>query len=121
MNGMRRDRAGWNRRRKPDAGAAERRGGPRRAESEGARHEAGFRKPGPDLVVLYGLHAVREALRAKKRKLLDLFPTGPGAERIAGEAADAGVAVHVVEGVDLDRRLGPGAVHQGLMLEARAL
>jgi 23S rRNA (guanosine2251-2'-O)-methyltransferase len=114
---MRRNRAGWNRSSKPEAGGSERRGAPRRVDGEGQR----FRKPGPDLVVLYGIHAVREALRAKKRKLLDLFATASAAERISEEAKAAGVPLHVVDGADLDRRLGQGAVHQGLLLEARAI
>ncbi|MFO1116680.1 MAG: 23S rRNA (guanosine(2251)-2'-O)-methyltransferase RlmB [Beijerinckiaceae bacterium] len=80
-----------------------------------------FRKPDRDLVALYGAHAVREALVAKKRKLLDLFATPQAAERIRAEADAARVPLHVVDPVDLDRRLGPGAVHQGLMLEARPL
>lgn len=101
--------------------------GPRRDErpqrAPAARGGAGaaFRKPGPDLIVLYGAHAVREALRVKRRKALDLYATTAAAERIAPEAAAAGVPVHIVEAADLDRRLGPGAVHQGLLLEARAL
>jgi 23S rRNA (guanosine2251-2'-O)-methyltransferase len=100
-----------------------RHGEPRRHVAREVRGGGGaaFRKPDRDLVTLYGLHAVREALVARKRKLLDLFATQQAAERIAAEAAAAGVAVHVVEGADLDRRLGHGAVHQGLMLEARAL
>ncbi|MFV0280175.1 MAG: 23S rRNA (guanosine(2251)-2'-O)-methyltransferase RlmB [Rhodoblastus sp.] len=80
-----------------------------------------FRKPGVDLVILYGVHAVRESLRAKSRKLLTLYATAGAAERIAADAAAAGLTPQIVEGGDLDRRLGAGAVHQGLMLEARPL
>ncbi len=86
-----------------------------------SRSGAAFRKPDRDLVVLYGLHAVREALRVRKRKLLDLFATPQAAERIGAEATAAGVPIHVVQAADLDRRLGQGAVHQGLLLEARAI
>ena len=109
---MRRDKRGEGRHGEP-RGRVQR-------ENRGGRGAA-FRKPDRDLVTLYGLHAVREALVAKKRKLLDLFATQQAAERVAAEAAAAGVAVHVVEAADLDRRLGAGAVHQGLLLEARAL
>jgi 23S rRNA (guanosine2251-2'-O)-methyltransferase len=78
-----------------------------------------FRKPSPDLVVLHGYHAVSEALRARRRKALDLFATAGAAARI-GEIA-GGVPVHIVDGAVLDRRLGAEAVHQGLLLEARPL
>ena len=80
-----------------------------------------FRKAGADLVVLYGVHAVREALQVKARKLLALYATAAAAERIAPDAALAGLTPQIVEGADLDRRLGAGAVHQGLLLEARPL
>jgi len=118
---MRRDKRGGGRkddfRGKPDARPDQRRAGP---QAHGGGGQA-FRKPDRDLVVLYGAHAVREALVAGKRKLLDLFATPQAAERIAAEAAAARVSVHIVDPADLDRRLGAGAVHQGLLLEARAL
>ena len=113
---MRRDRRDDSGRkgRPPEAGK------PRPAQRTPQAQGAAFRKPDRDLVVLYGLHAVREALRMKKRKLLCLYATAQAAERIAAEVAAAGVALHIVEGQDLDRRLGREAVHQGLLLEARA-
>ena len=80
-----------------------------------------FRRPGTDLVVLYGFHPVSEALRSKHRKLLDLFATEPAAERLKDEIAAAGVPLHLVETEELTRRLGSESVHQGLLLEARPL
>jgi 23S rRNA (guanosine2251-2'-O)-methyltransferase len=80
-----------------------------------------FRRPSPDLAVLYGFHAVREALLAKKRKLLALYATQSAAARLAGEAAAAGLTPRVVEPKELSRRLGDESVHQGVMLEARPL
>ncbi len=119
---MRRDRRGGDDRGRRQPGG---RGGDpgaqrhdRRPQPEGVH---AFRKPDRDLVVLYGAHAVREALVVGKRKLLDLFATPQAAERIRAEAEAARVPVHVVDPADLDRRLGAGAVHQGLMLEARPL
>ncbi len=97
---------------------------PRRAP----RHEAGpprddqpFRRPSPDVVVLYGVHAVREALIAGKRKLLSLYATPNAAERIAPLAAAAGVEPRIVDARALSQRLGDESVHQGLLLEARPL
>lgn len=84
-------------------------------------HAPAFRQPAGNLVVLYGFHAVREALRAGRRKLLDIYATKPAADRLADEITGAGLHPHIVEAHDLARRLGAGAVHQGVMLEALRL
>lgn len=62
-----------------------------------------------------------EVLRSKKRILLDLFATKQAAERLKDEIAAAGLPLHLVQAEELTRRLGPEAVHQGLLLEARPL
>lgn len=80
-----------------------------------------FRAPSPDIVILYGFHAVRAALTAKRRKLLTLYATEVALPRIAADASAAGLTPRVVENRYLDQRLGPEVVHQGLMLEARPL
>jgi 23S rRNA (guanosine2251-2'-O)-methyltransferase len=80
-----------------------------------------FRRSSADLVVLYGFHAVREALRGKRRVLLDLFATPAAAARLEQECAAAGLTAHIASPEDLARRLGPDAVHQGVLLEARPL
>jgi 23S rRNA (guanosine2251-2'-O)-methyltransferase len=64
---------------------------------------------------------VREALRAGRRKLVRLYATKDAADRLAAEIAAAGVPVNIVAASELSARLGPQAVHQGLLLEARAL
>jgi 23S rRNA (guanosine2251-2'-O)-methyltransferase len=83
--------------------------------------EPAFRRSGADMVALYGFHAVREALRNKRRKLLTLYATEAAAERLKFEIEAAGVPLHIVESDALARRLGPGSVHQGILLEARPL
>lgn len=80
-----------------------------------------FRAASAELAVLYGAHAVREALTAGKRKLLTLYATPSAAPRIEDAARAAGLEPHIVEARDLARRLGEDAVHQGLLLEARPL
>jgi len=80
-----------------------------------------FRRPSPDVVALYGYHAVREALVAGRRKLLTLYATPGAAERIAPLAEAAGVTQRIVEPRALAHRLGDESVHQGLLLEARPL
>ncbi len=82
---------------------------------------AAFRRASPDVVHLYGFHAVREALRNKRRKSLALFATPAAAAKLMAECAAAGLNAHLVSPEDLTRRLGPDAVHQGVLLEARPL
>jgi 23S rRNA (guanosine2251-2'-O)-methyltransferase len=64
---------------------------------------------------------VRAALSAKRRKILNVFATAPVAERMAGDLAEAGLTPQLVTNEDLTRRLGPNAVHQGIMIEARPI
>ncbi len=80
-----------------------------------------FRRPAAELSVLYGTHAVRAALTAKRRKILAVFATQPAAERMAEDFAAASLTPHIVTGDDLARRLGQNAVHQGIMIEARPI
>ncbi|MEF3367758.1 RNA methyltransferase, partial [Methylocystis sp. 9N] len=80
-----------------------------------------FRPPSPEVVALYGAHAVREALACGKRKLLTLYATEAALPRIKDLAQAAGLEPRLVDARDLARRLGEEAVHQGLLLEARPL
>ena len=80
-----------------------------------------FRRAASGVAVLYGFHAVREALRGKRRKTLDIYATEAAARRLEGEIAGAGLCPHIVTAEDLARRLGAGAAHQGVMLEALPL
>jgi 23S rRNA (guanosine2251-2'-O)-methyltransferase len=96
---------------------------PRAAPAAAAAHRErpAFRRPAADVAVLYGFHVVREALRAQKRKCLDLFATPAAAEKLAAEIASAGLIAHSVTAEELSQRLGAEAVHQGVLLEARPL
>ncbi len=80
-----------------------------------------FRRAASGVAILYGFHAVREALRGKRRKILDIYATEAAARRLASEIADAGLCPHIVATEDLVRRLGVSAVHQGVVLEALPL
>ncbi|HEV7911074.1 MAG TPA: 23S rRNA (guanosine(2251)-2'-O)-methyltransferase RlmB [Methylocella sp.] len=87
-----------------------------------ARAEAQmFRRAASGVAVLYGFHAVREALRGKRRKILDIYATEAASRRLEGEIAGAGLCPHIVASEDLSHRLGAGAAHQGVMLEALPL
>ncbi|ACK49338.1 RNA methyltransferase, TrmH family, group 3 [Methylocella silvestris BL2] len=95
---------------------------PRPARAAEPPHKAAtpsFRGSSADISVLYGFHAVREALRAGKRKMFDIYATEAAAQKLAPEIAAAGLTARLVAAEDLSRRLGPAAVHQGVMLEAR--
>jgi 23S rRNA (guanosine2251-2'-O)-methyltransferase len=74
-----------------------------------------------DIALIYGAHAVREALRAGRRKPLALYATANALPRVADAAEAAGLKPSIVEARDLTRRLGEEAVHQGLLLEAKPL
>jgi 23S rRNA (guanosine2251-2'-O)-methyltransferase len=80
-----------------------------------------FRRPSSQAAVLYGFHAVREALRTKRRRALRLYATPAAAARLAAECEAAGVVAQIVAPEDMNRRLGGEAVHQGVMLEAEPL
>ncbi|MGG7518013.1 23S rRNA (guanosine(2251)-2'-O)-methyltransferase RlmB [Allorhizobium undicola] len=76
----------------------------------------------PDQVFLYGLHTVRAALENRERQIIKLSATQNALARL--ELPDSGslkYPVEVVSPQDIDRVLGPEAIHQGVMLETRPL
>lgn len=74
---------------------------------------------------LTGLHAVREALRARRRRLDRLLlragRSRPEFEELANLARAADVVVLEVEGEELDRRIESEENHQGVALKAGPL
>jgi 23S rRNA (guanosine2251-2'-O)-methyltransferase len=66
---------------------------------------------------LYGLHAVRAALADPRRRLGRAVLTSRAAEAL-GERLLKRVEAQIVEPGAIDRLLPPGAVHQGVALEA---
>lgn len=86
--------------------------------------DANFKLPQlqPDQVLLYGLHTVRAALDNPARKLVKLSVTRNALARLGiEEGADIGFPVEMVSPQDIDKVLGPDAIHQGVMLETRPL
>ena len=71
--------------------------------------------------LLYGVHPVLEALKNPKRRCISLLASKNAADRLAGELPKAPLVPEIVHPRELDKRLGPDAVHQGLLLEARPL
>ncbi|MDH7805269.1 MULTISPECIES: 23S rRNA (guanosine(2251)-2'-O)-methyltransferase RlmB [unclassified Rhizobium] len=76
----------------------------------------------PDQVHLYGLHTVRAALSNPERQLIKLSITLNAFARLdIGEADAQPFPVEIVSPQDIDKVLGPEAIHQGVMLETRPL
>ncbi|WP_113271586.1 TrmH family RNA methyltransferase [Agrobacterium cavarae] len=77
---------------------------------------------GADQVYLYGLHTVRAALANKERQIIKLSVTQNAFARLEiGEATAQPFPVEMVAPQDIDKVLGPDAIHQGVMLETRPL
>ncbi len=78
-------------------------------------------------VLLWGLHAVREAWLNPKRKCFKLWMTEAGREALAGALGAAALdeikrpEPQLVKRDELDRLLPPNSVHQGVALEASPL
>jgi len=74
-----------------------------------------------DTVILYGWHTVTAALANPRRRIRKLFLTENSARRLADEKIDTRVTPEIVRPNLIDQRLGPDAVHQGLLAEADPL
>ena len=115
--------------RQPDARAPEPRGA-----RDGGQHHAERKPPsrgrGPhgrppatpsDVALLYGFHAVREALRSEQRKIIRVVATEAAAEKLSGELAARQITPQIVTGEAISQRLPADSVHQGVLMEARHL
>src|ERR1700684_2860260 len=98
------------------------------AKGPDKRHESGRRTPwrerdpSPDgPVVLYGWHTVAAALANPQRRIRKLWLSENAARRLADDHIDTRVSPEIVRPSLIDQRLGPDAVHQGLLAEADPL
>lgn len=85
-----------------------------------------FRKRGPDAGtperdIIYGAHSVEAALRNPVRQIRGLWVTKNALDRLKRTPGPLPIEPEVVHPRILDSRLGPDAVHQGLLLEALPL
>ena len=71
--------------------------------------------------MLFGLHAVEAALANPKRTVTRVLATENAAHRLGSLLAKRGLTAEPTTPRDLDRLLGPDAVHQGGALEAEPL
>jgi len=76
-------------------------------------------KTAPDVAILYGWHTVKAALENPARRLRKLWATENAARRL--QEARLSIAPEIVRPDFIDRRLGPDAVHQGLLAESDPL
>jgi 23S rRNA (guanosine2251-2'-O)-methyltransferase len=79
------------------------------------------RRDGADQVMLFGLHAVEAALVNPRREVVRVVATENAAHRLGPLLAKRGLTPEPASPRDLDRLLGPDAVHQGVALEAEPL
>ena len=98
-------KTGWKRK-------AEHRRPPRRGEA---------RPSGDGAVILYGWHTVKAALENPQRRIRRLFATENAARRLAEDGVALSVEPELVRPDAIAHRLGPDAVHNGLLAEADPL
>jgi len=72
-------------------------------------------------IILYGWHTVAAALANPQRQIRKLLLTENAARRLADDHIDTRVTPEIVRPSLIDQRLGPDAVHQGLLAEADPL
>src|SRR5262249_62265842 len=90
------------------AGRRPPRGGEARASGDGA-------------VILYGWHTVKAALENPARRIRCLYATANAARRLAEDGVALAVEPELVRPDAIAHRLGPDAVHNGLLAEADPL
>lgn len=85
------------------------------------RGDSGHAPIRPSQPLLYGMHAVIEALANPRRKLGRLFVTENALSRLKESVGEPRRPPFLVRGDELDRLLPQGAVHQGIAVEAEPL
>ncbi|XHB99332.1 RNA methyltransferase [Nitratireductor sp. ac15] len=101
----------------------------RRAHRERAAQKRGGKAPvhadintDDGIVRLYGLHTVRAALENPQRRIRRLYVTRNASARLElNDLTSLPFPVETVEPREIDRLVGPDAVHQGVLLEAEPL
>lgn len=73
------------------------------------------------VAILYGWHTVQAALANPQRRIRTLYATENAAKRLAEEDVPVRVSPQIVRPDEIARKLGPDAVHNGLLAEADPL
>jgi 23S rRNA (guanosine2251-2'-O)-methyltransferase len=95
--------------------------GPRPRRDGGRPPWRGREGTADDTVILYGWHTVTAALANPRRHIRKLLLTENAARRLADDKIETRVEPEIVRPSLIDQRLGPDAVHQGLLAEADPL
>src|SRR5260221_10121317 len=101
-----------------------RRGGGKAADRRESGRRPAWRERGAspdDPVILYGWHTVAAALANPQRRIRKLLLTQNAPRRLTDDNIDTRVPPEIVRPSLIDQRLGPDAVHQGLLAEADPL
>jgi len=89
---------------------------------EGRREDFSGRSPNSDgPAILYGWHTVKAALENPARRIRKLYATENAARRLAEDGVALPVEPELIRPDAIAARLGPDAVHQGLLAEADPL
>jgi 23S rRNA (guanosine2251-2'-O)-methyltransferase len=86
-----------------------------------AQHRDSSGQPGGGGTILYGWHTVTAALQNPTRRIRRLLATENAVRRLAQEAIASPVEPELVRPDAIARRVGPDAVHNGLLAEADPL
>jgi 23S rRNA (guanosine2251-2'-O)-methyltransferase len=106
----------WNSRPKKPEGRGDR---PGRRPPSRDRFRPGASPDGP--AILYGIHTVKAALENPKRRIRRLLTTENALRRLRDDGAPIAMEPEMVRPDQLAARLGPEAVHQGVLAEADPL
>ena len=105
----------------PDTHHPHRGGWKRKVARRHSPHSGEARASGDGGVILYGWHTVKAALENPARRIRRLYATANAARRLAEDGVALAVEPELVRPDAIAHRLGPDAVHNGLLAEADPL
>src|SRR5262245_34277231 len=105
----------------PDTHHPHRTGWKRKVTGRRSPRGSEARASGDGAVILYGWHTVKAALENPARGIRRLYATANAARRLAEDGIALAVEPELVRPDAIAHRLGPDAVHNGLLAEADPL
>jgi 23S rRNA (guanosine2251-2'-O)-methyltransferase len=107
--------------RPPDTRPPRKKAWPRKGERRRPPRDAPARPLAEGDVILYGWHTVKAALENPARRIRKLYATENAARRLAEDGVALSAEPEMVRPDAIAHRLGPDAVHNGLLAEADPL